>query len=142
MVCGFRYNARILARFIAESAFEVTLDRPLIDPPRLVPFLVSELNHAPELSIQKGYLARVVDASDEGLRDAGILPLEAFVDGSNDGVAATLEFDQSETISPVLYVRRNGVLREIGLPSHPLRRYDALSYREALEDVLRPWLPR
>jgi hypothetical protein len=37
-------------------------------------------------------------------------------------------------------VRRGGLLREAMLPPHPLRRYDALAYREALDDLLRPLL--
>ncbi len=31
MVCGFRYNARTLARHIAESVFSVTVQRPLLE---------------------------------------------------------------------------------------------------------------
>jgi cation diffusion facilitator CzcD-associated flavoprotein CzcO len=139
MVCGFRYNARILARHLAETRFGVRLERPLVAPDRVVPYLLSELDEAPELSLQKGYLARVL-ALDEGarLRDHGILPLETFVDGERDGVAATLEFDADETIIPVLYVRADGRLREAALPPHPLRRYGDASYRDAVERALRP----
>jgi hypothetical protein len=139
MVCGFRYNARILARHLAETRFGVRLERPLVAPDRVVPYLLSELDEAPELSLQKGYLARVL-AVDEGagLRDHGILPLETFVDGDRDGVAATLEFDADETIIPVLYVRADGRLREAALPPHPLRRYGDASYRDAVERALRP----
>jgi thioredoxin reductase len=137
MVCGFRYNARILARHLAEAVFGIALERPPVDPARVVAFLVDELNRAPELSIQKGYLARVLEVERDVIRDAGILPLEVFVDGAADGVGATLEFDPDETIRPVLYVRRHGALRDVVLPPHPLRRYDALFYREAVEDAIR-----
>jgi len=91
--------------------------------------------------MQKGYLARVLAVSTrDGVLDEGILPLEVFVDGSQDGVAATLEFDADETIRPVVYVRLDGVLNETALPAHPLRRYDDAEYRETLEALLRPLL--
>jgi thioredoxin reductase len=140
MVCGFRYNARILARHLAETLSGGPLERPGVEPSRVVAYLVSELDRAPELAMQKGYLARVLSAGADGVRDEGILPLEVFVDGEDDGVAATLEFDADEEIRPVLYVRRGGLLREAVLPPHPLRRYDALAYREALDELLGPLL--
>lgn len=140
MVCGFRYNARILAKHLAETVFGVPVERPLVDRGRVVSYLLSELDHAPELALQKGYLARVLSVGGAGIRDEGILPLDVFVDGEGDGVAATLEFDADEEIRPVLYVRRGGVLREAVLPPHPLRKYDALAYREALDDLVRPLL--
>jgi len=142
MVCGFRYNARILARQLAETLTGTRPERPPVPPDRVVPYLLSELDRAPELAMQKGYLARVLSAAAGEVRDEGILPLEVFVDGERDGVAATLEFDADEEIRPVLYVRRGGLLREAMLPPHPLRRYDALVYREALDDLLRPLLGR
>lgn len=140
MVCGFRYNARILARHLAETLTGAREERPRVPSERVVPYLLSELDSAPELAMQKGYLARVLSADGGEIRDEGILPLELFVDGERDGVAATLEFDADEEIRPVLYVRRGGLLREAVLPPHPLRRYDALVYREALDDLLRPLL--
>jgi thioredoxin reductase len=142
MVCGFRYNARILARHLAETLSGVRLERPLVDPDRVVPYLLAELDRAPELATQKGYLARVLSTSGGEVRDEGILPLEVFVDGEEDGVAASLEFDADEEIRPVVYVRQGGTLREVVLPPHPLRRYEALAYREALDDLLRPVLGR
>ena len=140
MVCGFRYNARILARHLAETLTGTRQERPPVPADRVVPYLLAELDRAPELAMQKGYLARVLSAVGGDVRDEGILPLEVFVDGEADGVAATLEFDADEEIRPVLYVRRGGLLREAVLPPHPLRRYDALAYREALDDLLRPLL--
>ncbi|HXF97027.1 MAG TPA: NAD(P)-binding domain-containing protein [Gaiellaceae bacterium] len=140
MVCGFRYNARVLARHLAETRFGVTLERPALRPDDVVAYLLSELNGAPELALQKGYLARVLTVSASVLRDEGILPLQAFVDGGQDGVAATLEFDEQEEIRPALYVRAGGVLREALLPPHPLRRYEAAAYRAELDDLLRPLL--
>ena len=66
------------------------------------------------------------------LRDDGILPLEVFLDGAEDGLAVTLELDGEERIRPVVYLRRRGELREEALPSHPLRRFDEPSYRAEL----------
>ena len=139
MVCGFRYNARILARHLAETRFGVALDRPRVEPGDVVSYLLDELNEGPELAMQKGYLARVLRVDESaGILDDGILPLEAFVDGSADGIAATLEFDASEQIVPALYVRAKGALREVVLPPHPLRRYDGPDYRAAVESAVRP----
>ena len=142
MVCGFRYNARILAGHIAESLFGVERERrPLLAPEDVVRFVLTELDEAPELAMQKGYLARIlrVDPSG-GFSDEGILPLESFVDGDFDGLAATLEFDADERIHPVVYVRVGGALNELVLPPHPLRRYSDAEYAEALADGLAPLL--
>jgi thioredoxin reductase len=140
MVSGFRYNARVLARHLAETVFGVTLERPRVEPDAVAPFLIHELNHAPELAFQKGYLARVLGVSGGEVLDEGILPLEIFVDGEADGIAVTLEFDAEEQIRPMVYVRRSGVLREEALPPHPLRRYDDPYYHELLAMPLRPLL--
>jgi thioredoxin reductase len=141
MVCGFRYNARILARRVAETVFGRRVERPVVESDRVISYLLDELNRAPELAMQKGYLARVLSAAGgEGIRDQGILPLEVFVDGSRDGVAVTLEFDREETIRPVVYVRHGGTLRETALAPHPLRRYDEAVYGRELELLLRPLL--
>jgi hypothetical protein len=143
MVCGYRYNARILARHIAERAFGVAVERPLVKRSEIVPHLIAQLNDAAELSMQKGYLARVLTVGDDGsVRDEGTLPLEVFVDGSGDGLAVTLEFGAGETIHPVLYVRRAQGVTEVPLPPHPLRRYHVLAYRDAVGEALRPVLGR
>ena len=90
--------------------------------------------------MQKGYLARVLSADAGGFRNDGIQPLEVFVDGTGDGVAATLEFDEQEVIRPALYVRHDGRLGEVVLPPHPLRRYEEPEYAAAVDDALRPRL--
>jgi len=79
-VNGFRYNARVLVRHLAEKRFGVDPPRSLVESDRLVPHLLRELAGAPELWIQKGYLCRIVNRSADGLRDDGILPLQVFVD--------------------------------------------------------------
>ena len=142
MVCGFRYNARLLAGHIAETVFGRARERPRLEPEDVVPLVVDELNDGPELALQKGYLARAVRTDgDGGVRDEGLVPLEVFVDAEYDGAAATLEFDEDERICPVLYVRTRGELEERVLPRHPLRRYDGPEYRAAIADALAPLLP-
>jgi len=140
MVGGFRYNARVLARHLAEKVFGERSERPRLERDDVAPFLVHELNHSPELAFQKGYLARVLHAPGDGVLDEGIVPLEVFVDGDEDGVAVTLEFDAEETIRPVVYVRYRGLLHEEALPPHPLRRYEGKTYLEAFETLVRPLL--
>ena len=140
MVCGFRYNARVLARRIAETCFSVTTPRPGIEPGSVRDFVLGQLVRGPELAMQKGYLARVLTATPKGVHDEGVHPLEAFVDAPADGVAVTLEFDESEAIRPALYVRRGGRLRELLLPPHPLRRYDGAEYVAEVDDALKPLL--
>jgi hypothetical protein len=141
MVGGFRYNARVLARHLAETFFGAAAARPAVERDDVAGLLLHELDHSPEISFQKGYLARVLRASATGpLVDEGVVPLEVFVDGEADGVAVTLEFDAEETIRPVVYVRHGGVLHEESLPPHPLRRYEGDTYLESLETLLRPLL--
>jgi hypothetical protein len=136
MVCGFRYNARVLARYIAERVCGLEQSRPVVERERAAGYLIAELDGAPELAMQKGYLARVLAADGADFRDEGIVPLEAFVDSDADGFAASLEFDGEEAIRPVLYARRGGELQELVLPPHPLRRYDAPAYREPVADLV------
>jgi thioredoxin reductase len=138
MVAGFRYNARVLARHLAERVFGRQVERPVVHPGEVAPYLVREITWRPELWMQKGYLARVltVDAA-VGMRDEGIQPLEVFVDSGADGIAATLEFDETETIRPAVYIRAGGRLHEELLPPHALRRYDRVTHLHALEHALR-----
>jgi thioredoxin reductase len=132
-VNGFRYNARVLARRIAERHFGIAPKRPSLPRDRVVPFLLAELARAPELWIQKGYLARVVSL-DGDVRDEGVLPLEDFVDsGGPDAVAAAIELDARATIVPVVYVRRGGRVTEHVLPPHPLYAFDSEEHRRELE---------
>jgi thioredoxin reductase len=137
-VNGFRYNARVLARHLAERLGHGR-PRPVLRPEALVPYLLAELTRAPELWIQKGYLARVVTFTDAGIRDEGILPLEHFVDSvAEDSVAAAVEMDGDGTIYPAVYVRRGGRLREHQLDAHPTYAFDDEPHRASLEAILRP----
>ena len=141
MIVGFRYNARVLARQLAERYSGARVERRPIEPGRLVPYLLSELTAAPELRMQKGYLARAVTVdSTDGIRDDGILPLEHFLDEPADGVAVTLELDSELAIHPVVYVRRAGRVRDVSLEPNLARSYESGRYRDELELLLRPLL--
>jgi thioredoxin reductase len=140
-VNGFRYNARVLAHHLARR-FGLMLDRPSLSRDEVVPFLLRELAHAPELWIQKGYLTRLVSFDpDAGIRDEGIVPLAHFVDSAGpDAVAVTVELDRQATIYPAVYVRRGGRLEEHALPPHPLHDFKSDSQREELEGRVGPLL--
>ena len=135
---GFRYNARVLARHIAEKHFGLAPERRRLDTGDVVPFLLRELAHAPELRVQKAYLARVIDVdADQGIRDAGIVPLADFVDADGgDACAATVEYAADGTILPVVYLRRGGHLTEHALPPHPLHAFDTGEHRRQLAELL------
>jgi thioredoxin reductase len=137
-VNGFRYNARVLAEHIAER-LGAERRRPAIDGDELVGFLLRELSSAPELWIQKNFLARVVAASNGSFRDEGILPLEHFLDaGGGDAVAAAIELDPRAVIHPTIYVRRAGRIQEHELPPHPVHAYDGVTYGRELEAIVKP----
>ena len=136
-VNGFRYNARVVAERLAERLGREP-SRPLLERDELVGFLLRELSHAPELWIQKNFLARVVTLSEEGIRDDGIVPLEDFLDsGGEDAVAVTIEMDPQAVIYPAVYVRRDGRISEHELPSHPVHAFEGHEYRLELEARLK-----
>jgi thioredoxin reductase len=139
-VHGFRYNARILARHIAESRFGLHIARPSMSRDDVVPYLARELALAPELWTQKAYLACVVELdAANGIRDVGIIPLAEFVDHDvGDAAAVTVEYDADGTIVPVLYLRRAGTLSEHTLPPHPLHAFDSDEYVTELRARLEP----
>ena len=135
-VHGFRYNARVLARHLAETHFGVEPAPPAVQPGEVVPRLLFELAHAPELWTQKGYLARVF-SFENGAVDDGIQPLAHFVDsGGADAVAATVEMNAGAEIYPVVYVRRDGEITERPLPGDPLHAFESDEYGRELADTL------
>ena len=121
-VNGFRYNARVLVRHLAEKHFGVEPPRPLVPPDRLVPLLLRELAHAPELWIQKGYLCRIVNRADDGLRDDGILPLQIFVDEPGPGRGRDRDRDgrRRDDLPGRLRPSRGTTSTEHQLAPHPL----------------------
>ncbi len=143
-VNGYRYNARVLALHIAEKHFGLRREQRPLDGDEVVPYLLGELAHAPELWTQKGYLARVLDFDGaDGIRDAGIVPLADFVDGDGgDACAVAVEYDADGTITPVVYVRRGGRLVENSLPPHPLHTFRTDEHRQQVAACLAPLLPR
>jgi thioredoxin reductase len=141
-VNGYRYNGRLLAQHIAEKHFGLVRERPALAADEVAPYLLAELAHAPELRVQKGYLARVVevDAAD-GIRDGGIVPLADFVDRDDgDACAVAVEYAADGTVVPVVYVRRDGRLTETSLPPQPLHAFDTDEHRRQLAACVAPLL--
>jgi len=136
-VNGFRYNARVLAQHIAEKHLGLARGQRRFDQSEVVAFLVDELARAPELWIQKGYLARVVEATGGGFSDGGIVPLADYVDrDGGDSCAVTVEYAADGAVTPVVYVRRDGRLAEHALPTHPLHRFDTDAHRQELQALI------
>lgn len=141
-VHGFRYNARVLARHLAETRFGREAPRPVLSPESVVPFLLGEATRGPELWHQASYLSRVVafDTA-RGIVDEGIVPLAHFVDSSGpDAVAVAVETDPNNDTHPAVYVRREGRVDEHLLPSDPLNEYEGPEHRGQLAALLHRWL--
>ena len=146
-VHGARYNARLLARHIARTRFDVpgASERPAVEPARLVEMLVGQLSSSPELWHQRAYLARVVSLDPTaGPRDEGLVPLAAFVDaagddGQGDALAVTLEADGSGAVYPVVYARRGTSIDEHAFEPDLLLRYDTPAVRDRLAAALAPF---
>ena len=139
MVVGFRYNALILARHL-EERLRGTTSEQAIPSSEVITLLLRELDASPELRMQKGYLARAIRLGD-GAYDAGVVPLEHFVDEEGpDAIAATIELDADGVMHPVLYVWSGGRMREEALEPNIRRIYATPAYRETLEALLRPLL--
>jgi thioredoxin reductase len=142
-VHGARYNARVLARHLAPR-FGVGLPPGAsFSAQQLVDRLLEELRDSPELWHQKAYLAwTAVAADDGGFREKGILPLAHVLDtGGPDAVILTLEADGSGAIYPVVYVRRDGRIKEQALPTNEFLDFGTAEHRAALSsavDLLRP----
>jgi thioredoxin reductase len=142
-VQGHRYNARVLAGHLAESRFGVRRPVRTMEPSSVVPFLLGELSRGPELWHQRSYLARVVNLDrDTGVADAGILPLQHFLDSTGpDAVAVCLESTGQGNPYPVAYLRKDGsVLEQSPFPPHPLLDFSGPQYVEQLEAILKPVL--
>ena len=138
-VHGFRYNARVLARRLAEDRLGMTVERPTVAAKDVVGFLLSEATYAPELWNQQSYLARALrfDA-DRGIVDDGIVPLAHFVDeAGGNAVAIAVETDAEGDIHPAVYVRRDGRVDEHTLESSPLMKFDGKEHQRQLGDVLK-----
>ena len=137
-VHGFRYNARVLARHIAQKHFDVRTAGEPLHPRDLVDYLLSQATRTPDLWNQQSYLARVVEGSpSEGLLACGTSPLAHFVDAAGpDGVAVAVETDADGDIHPAVYVRRRGDVSEHLLPSDPLHNFESAAHRAQLTTLL------
>jgi hypothetical protein len=108
----------------------------------LLDLAIDEIATAPELWHQRAYLARVISRDPaRGLRDEGIVPLAAFVDGQGDdgqadSLALTLEADGTGAIYPLLYVRRDGRIDERPIDPDPLLRFDTPAVRGQVQTIL------
>jgi thioredoxin reductase len=138
-VHGFRYNARVLARRVAEARLGMTVERPTIPAQDVVGYLLSEATYAPELWNQQSYLARALIFDPErGIVDEGITPLAHFVDDAGgNAVAIAVETDAEGDIHPAVYVRRDGRVDEHTLESSPLMKFDGKEHQRQLADVLK-----
>jgi hypothetical protein len=138
-VHGFRYNAVVLARYVAEKHFGIKRSQPDVAPRDVVPLLLDEATHAPELWNQQSYLARVLKIEGDGrIVDDGIQPLAHFVDGSGrDGIAMAVETDAAGDIHPAVYVRRGPRVEEHTLPSSPLLEFDTAEHAAQLKSLLK-----
>ncbi|HKW59541.1 MAG TPA: NAD(P)-binding domain-containing protein [Candidatus Dormibacteraeota bacterium] len=148
-VQGYRYNARVLARHIAEEWFGKQPVRRPMKADDVVPYLLAEASRGPELWHQRSYLARVVSFDPSaGIADNGIQPLAHFVDADGpDAVAIALESNGKDDPYPTAYIRRRGQsLRERQLRPDPLLEFEGPAYQRelaaALEPILDPALTR
>ena len=137
-VHGHRYNARVLARHLAEAHFDVVPYRRPLEPESVMRFALDEICYAPELWHQRAYLARVIEVDPEqGVSDAGIVPLASFVDAAGpDALALTIEADATGAVYPVVYARRDGRVAEFALPGDDVLQFDGPAQREALAAVI------
>jgi thioredoxin reductase len=137
-VQGFRYNARILARHIAEAHFGTRATRPQIAPGRIVEHLLAQATESPELWAQRAYHASVVELDPaRGILDQGIVPLAHFIDASApDAIAVAVEPDASGAIHPVVYTRSGHTVRETLLPSTQTNDFRTAEHRAELEHLL------
>lgn len=136
-VHGARYNARVLAGYLARTKFGIEPERALVAPDAVPGLLAAELSEAPELFHQRGYLARVLTADGSGgLRDDGVQPLAHLLDADGpDAIIASLEADGTGAIFPMLYSRLGNKVVERAIDPDPLLRYDTNDTRLAIADL-------
>ena len=140
-VQGYRYNARVLARHLAEAHFGLKQRGRAMATDEVIPFLLAEARFGPELWHQRSYLARIVSIdADRGVVDEGISSLAVFVDQRDapDGAAIALESNGRDDLYPIVYVRHNNVVREHPLPPNPLLDFEREEHRAAIAAALGP----
>ena len=138
-VHGHRYNNRLLADSVVERLTGRVPERPEVDPERVVDLLLTAASSAPELWHQKSYLARAISRDPDGrIRDEGIVSLAEYVDVAGpDGVAITVETDDSGDIHPAVYVRQLGrVDTDNVLDGDPIHEYRRDGHRDQLRAMI------
>jgi thioredoxin reductase len=142
-VQGYRYNARVLARHLAEKTFDMPQPRPKLEARDVVPYLLAEASRGPELWHQRSYLARMLHLDPhKGVTDEGIVPLAHFVDDATgvDAVAIALESNGRDNPYPAVYLRRGGTITEKLLPPDPLLQFETPDNERQLRELLDPVL--
>jgi thioredoxin reductase len=135
-VKGFRYNARVLARHLAERLGRLPPHELPVPDDEVAPLLARELVKCGELWGQKAYLARVVELEPHR-SDRGVQPLAYFVEEAGpDAVAVTVETDAHGVTFPCAYVRRGGTLNVRHLDPHPLNEFDGEPYERELAKLV------
>ena len=138
-VHGHRYNGRVLVDAVVKRLTGRERERPEVDPSTIVDVLLDAAVTAPELWHQKSYLARAISREPDGrFRDEGIVSLADFVDASGqDGVAITVETDETGDIHPAAYVRRHGrVDTDNVLEGAPMHDYRTEAHRAQLKELI------
>lgn len=137
-VHGARYNARILARHLAEAHLGVSLPRHELRPSDVIPYLLGEMTRAPELWLQRSYLARVLNIGPRGIVNKGIAPLEQFIDSpGEDAIAMVIELNEKGDNYPVVYVRKGGALSEHVVSGSTLQNFETEEHARELAAILR-----
>ena len=137
-VHGSRYNARILARHLAETHLGVSLPRQELPPADVIPYLLGEMTHAPELWLQRSYLARILSIGPRGIINEGIGPLEHFIDSpGGDAIAMVIELNEKGDNYPVVYVRKGGALSEHPVSGSTLQNFETEEHARELASILR-----
>ena len=125
---------------MAERHFGRPRPRRPLDPDELVPFVLGELTHSPELWVQRGYLARVISFDDrEGPSDEGVPAADALRRrrgaGRDRGRGRAVP-RQGDRADPLRAPRRQRA-RVPAAASHPLHAYEADEYRAEVERCCR-----
>jgi len=137
-VHGFRYNARVLARHLAETRFGISPERRRFRQDEVASFLATQAAEAGELWNQKAYLARAVAFDpDIGIVDQGVVPLAHFVDAPGpDAAAVTVVADDRGEVYPAIYLRRRGKVEEHALAPNPMFDFQTPEHREQLDALV------
>ena len=138
---GFRYNAAVLARHIAERQFGIEPPRTTIDSAQLGALVLRVASRSAGLMSQKGYLAQVIAKGDGDLIDLGLQPLAAFLDGDGPALAVTIEAGPDRPIQPVVYLRQGAKVSEHLIDAHPLNDYESDDHSAQVDSILAQWLP-